>query len=43
MTMLLKCKTQEASLVIVAADNAELSERTIGCRRMQGRVHFSKA
>ena len=23
--------------------NAELSERTIGCRRMQGHVHFSKA
>jgi hypothetical protein len=29
--------------VTFAADNAELSERTIGCRRMQARVHFSKA
>ena len=27
----------------VAADNSELSERKIGCRFMQGRVHFSKA
>jgi hypothetical protein len=29
--------------VTVAADDAELSERKIGCRFMQGRVHFSKA
>jgi hypothetical protein len=38
-----KCKRQEASLVTVAADDTERSERTSGCRRMQGRVHFSKA
>ncbi len=43
MTMMLRRKRQEASLVTVAAESAELSERTIGCRRMQGRVHFSKA
>jgi hypothetical protein len=43
MTMMLKCKRQEASFVTVAADNAEFLERTIGCLRMQGRVHFSKA
>ena len=36
-------KRREASRVTFAADNAELSERTIGCRRMQARVHFSKA
>ena len=41
--MMPKCKRQEASLVTVAADDTELSERTIECRRMQGRVHFSKA
>ena len=41
--MMLKCKRQEASLVTVAAENAGLSERTSGCRRMQGCVHFSKA
>ena len=34
-------KRREASLVTVAAD--ELSERKIGCRFMQGHVHFSKA
>src|ERR1700730_978994 len=36
-------KRRDASRVTFAADNAELSERTIGCRRMQARVHFSKA
>src|ERR1700732_5238788 len=36
-------KRREASRVTFNADNAELSERTIGCRRMQARVHFSKA
>ena len=36
-------KRREASRVTFAADNDELSERTIGCRRMQARVHFSKA
>ena len=41
--MMLKCKRRDASLVTVAAKNAELSEWTIGCRRMQKRVHFSKA
>jgi hypothetical protein len=41
--MMLKCKKREASLVTVAAENAGLSERKSGCRRMQGRVHFSKA
>jgi uncharacterized Zn-finger protein len=41
--MMLKCKRREASLVTVAAENAGLSERTSGCRRMQGCVHFSKA
>ena len=33
--MMPKCKRQEASLVTVAADDTELSERTSGCRRMQ--------
>jgi hypothetical protein len=36
--MMLKCKRREASLVTVAAENAGLSERTSGCRRMQGRA-----
>jgi transposase-like protein len=36
-------KRRKASRVTFAADNAELSERRIGCRRMQARVHFSKA
>ena len=41
--MMLKCKRRDASLVTVAAKNAELSEWKIGCRRMQKRVHFSKS
>src|ERR1700730_13111508 len=36
-------RRREASLVTVAADDAELLERAIGCRRVKGRVHFSKA
>ncbi|TPV99568.1 MAG: hypothetical protein USCAAHI_00994 [Beijerinckiaceae bacterium] len=36
-------RRREASLVTVAADDAELLDRAIGCRRMQGRVHVSKA
>ena len=35
--MMPKCKGQEASLVTVAADDTELSERTIECRRKASR------
>src|SRR6202045_5497556 len=38
MTMMLKCKRQEASFVTVAADDAELSERTISADRGRARA-----
>jgi hypothetical protein len=41
--MMPKHQRQEASLATVAADDTGLSARTSGCRRKQGRVHFSKA
>src|ERR1700747_2812896 len=37
-TMVLKCKRHEASLVTVAAENAELSERTLGADASRARA-----
>ena len=36
------CTDRETSLVTVGLDNAELWERAIGCRRMQGCAHSSR-
>jgi hypothetical protein len=40
MTMMLKCKRQEASFATVATDNAEFLERTMGCRLNAGARAF---